>query len=233
MHLIALHDSAGSNNPLGVSANYDRLAFAPYFIFKDLITIFIFMWVLSLFVFFVPNVLGDSENYVMANPMQTPPAIVPEWYLLPFYAILRSIPNKLIGVIAMFSAILIILTMAFGDLAKLRGIQFKPLNKAMFFIFVGNLILLMVLGAKHVESPFIEIGQIATLVYFLYFVVTIPMSTIFENSINEFYTQIKGKLSKFYKSTQYYNNNTPYPHNFIYKKLHLSHLVNKIAEIGK
>ena len=202
MHLIALHDSAGSNNPLGVSGNYDRLPFAPYFIFKDLITIFIFMWVLSLLVFFVPNVLGDSENYVMANPMQTPPAIVPEWYLLPFYAILRSIPNKLIGVIAMFSAILIILTMTFGDLAKLRGIQFKPLNKIMFFIFVGNLFLLMVLGAKHVESPFIEIGQIATLVYFSYFVVTIPMSTIFENSINEFYTQIKSRLSKSHKSTQ-------------------------------
>ena len=202
MHLIALHDSAGSNNPLGVSGNYDRLPFAPYFIFKDLITIFIFMWVLSLLVFFVPNVLGDSENYVMANPMQTPPAIVPEWYLLPFYAILRSIPNKLIGVIAMFSAILVILTMTFGDLAKLRGIQFKPLNKVMFFIFVGNLLLLMVLGAKHVESPFIEIGQIATLVYFSYFVVTIPMSTIFENSINEFYTQIKSRLSKSHKSTQ-------------------------------
>jgi len=202
MHLIALHDSAGSGNPLGVSGSYDRVPFAPYFVFKDLITIFIFMWVLSLFVFFIPNVLGDSENYVMANPMQTPPAIVPEWYLLPFYAILRSIPNKLIGVIAMFSAILIILSMTFGDLAKLRGIQFKPLNKTMFFIFVGNLLLLMVLGAKHVESPFIEIGQIATLVYFSYFVITIPMSTIFENSINEFYTQIKGKMSKFSKSTQ-------------------------------
>ena len=202
MHLIALHDSAGSNNPLGISSNYDKIAFHPYFIFKDLITIFIFMWVLSLLVFFVPNVLGDSENYVMANPMQTPPAIVPEWYLLPFYAILRSIPNKLIGVIAMFSAILVILTMTFGDLAKLRGIQFKPLNKVMFFIFVGNLLLLMVLGAKHVESPFIEIGQIATLVYFSYFVVTIPMSTIFENSINEFYTQIKSRLSKSHKSTQ-------------------------------
>jgi ubiquinol-cytochrome c reductase cytochrome b subunit len=102
----------------------------------------------------------------------------------------------------MFSAILIILTMTFGDLAKLRGIQFKPLNKTMFFIFVGNLLLLMVLGAKHVESPFIEIGQIATLVYFSYFVVTVPMSTIFENSINEFYTQVKGKLSRFYNSTK-------------------------------
>lgn len=191
MHLIALHDSAGSNNPLGISANYDKIAFHPYFIFKDIITIFIFMWVLSLFVFFMPNLLGDSENYVMANPMQTPPAIVPEWYLLPFYAILRSIPNKLLGVIAMFSAILILLTMPFSDLGKLRGIQFKPLNKTIFFIFVANLLLLMILGAKHVETPFIELGQIATLVYFLFFIVMVPMAGIFENSINEFYTQVK------------------------------------------
>ena len=191
MHLIALHDSAGSNNPLGISSNYDKVAFHPYFIFKDIITIFIFMWVLSLFVFFMPNVLGDSDNYVMANPMQTPPAIVPEWYLLPFYAILRSIPNKLLGVIAMLSAILILLTMPFSDLGKLRGIQFKPLNKTIFFIFVANLLLLLVLGAKHVETPFIELGQIATLIYFLFFIVLVPMAGIFENSINEFYTQVK------------------------------------------
>ena len=131
----------------------------------------------------------------------------------------------------MFSAILIILTMAFGDLAKLRGIQFKPLNKAMFFIFVGNLLLLMVLGAKHVESPFIEIGQIATLVYFGYFVVTVPMSTIFENSINEFYTQIKGKLSKFYKSTQYYNQTPPAPYNFVTKELKSGLTLAELAEV--
>lgn len=198
MHLISLHDSAGSNNPLGVSGNYDRVPFAPYFIFKDIITIFIFMWVLSLFVFFVPNVLGDSENYVMANAMQTPPAIVPEWYLLPFYAILRSIPNKLIGVIAMFSAILILLAMPFSDLAKLRGIQFKPLKKTFFFIFIGNLLLLMVLGAKHVESPYIEFGQITTLVYFVYFLLTIPMNSLFENSISEFYISIKHTFSRLY-----------------------------------
>jgi len=191
MHLISLHDSAGSGNPLGVSSNYDKIPFHPYFTFKDLITVFIFMWVLSLFVFFVPNVLGDSENYVVANPMQTPPAIVPEWYLLPFYAILRSIPNKLMGVIAMFSAILIILTTVIADLSKLRGLQFKPLNKVMFFLFVSNLLLLMVLGAKHVESPYIEIGQLATLFYFAYFIVIIPVTTIFENSINEFYTTVK------------------------------------------
>jgi ubiquinol-cytochrome c reductase cytochrome b subunit len=197
MHLISLHDSAGSNNPLGVSGNYDRLPFAPYFIFKDLITIFIFMWVLSLFVFFLPNVLGDSENYVVANPMQTPPAIVPEWYLLPFYAILRSIPNKLIGVVAMFSAILVLLLMAFGDLGKLRGSQFKPISKTAFFIFVGNLLLLMVLGAKHVESPFIELGQIGTLAYFGYFLISVPLTSLFENSFSDLYINIKGSFSKF------------------------------------
>jgi len=185
MHLIALHDSAGSGNPLGVSGNYDRLPFAPYFIFKDLITIFIFILVLSMFVFFMPNLLGDSENYVMANPMQTPPAIVPEWYLLPFYAILRSIPNKLLGVIAMFSAILILLVMPFTDLSRSRGIQFKPLSKAAFFIFVGNFLILMELGAKHVESPFIEFGQICTVIYFAHFLIIVPLISLLENSLIE------------------------------------------------
>jgi ubiquinol-cytochrome c reductase cytochrome b subunit len=183
MHLIALHDSAGSGNPLGVSGNYDRLPFAPYFLFKDLITIFLFIFVLSLFVFFMPNVLGDSENYVVANPMQTPPAIVPEWYLLPFYAILRSIPNKLLGVIAMLSAILVILAMPFTDLSRSRGIQFRPLSKIAFYIFVANFLILMVLGAKHVESPFIEFGQISTVIYFSHFLIIVPFISLIENSL--------------------------------------------------
>jgi ubiquinol-cytochrome c reductase cytochrome b subunit len=185
MHLIALHDSAGSGNPLGVSGNYDRLPFAPYYIFKDLITIFIFILVLSIFVFYMPNLLGDSENYVVANPMQTPPAIVPEWYLLPFYAILRSIPNKLLGVIAMFSAILILLIMPLTDMSRSRGIQFRPLSKIAFFIFVANFIILMLLGAKHVESPFIEFGQISTILYFLYFLILVPSISLLENSLVE------------------------------------------------
>ena len=183
MHLIALHDSSGSSNPLGVSGNYDRLPFHPYYIFKDLITIFLFIIILSIFVFFMPNVLGDSENYVMANPMQTPPAIVPEWYLLPFYAILRSIPNKLLGVIAMFAAILALLLMPFTDLSKLRGNQFRPLSKIAFFIFVANFLILMQLGAKHVESPFIEFGQISTVLYFAHFIVIVPCITLLENSL--------------------------------------------------
>ena len=183
MHLIALHDTAGSSNPLGVSGNYDRLPFAPYFLFKDLITIFIFIFVLSLFVFFMPNVLGDSENYIMANPMQTPPAIVPEWYLLPFYAILRSIPNKLLGVIAMFSAILTIMLLPITDLGRFKGLQFRPLSKIAFYIFVANFFVLMQLGAKHVESPFIEFGQISTVLYFAHFLFIVPVVSILENTL--------------------------------------------------
>ena len=195
MHLIALHDSSGSGNPLGVSANYDRLPFSPYFLFKDLITIFIFIIILSVFVFFMPNVLGDSENYVMANPMQTPPAIVPEWYLLPFYAILRSIPNKLLGVIAMFSAILALLCMPYTDLSRLRGIQFRPLSKIAFFLFIANFLILMQLGAKHVESPFIELGQISTALYFAHFLVIVPMVTLIENSLVDLATNEKSKYT--------------------------------------
>ena len=182
MHVIALHDTAGSSNPLGVSGNYDRITFAPYYLFKDLITIFILIFVLSMFVFFMPNVLGDSENYIMANPMQTPPAIVPEWYLLPFYAILRSIPNKLLGVIAMLSAILIILILPLTDKGIFKGLQFRPLTKFAFWIFVANVIVLLILGGKHVEDPYIVAGQVTTMIYFSYFLVIIPVLSIIENT---------------------------------------------------
>nr|YP_010734775.1 apocytochrome b [Diaporthe caulivora]WEH01748.1 apocytochrome b [Diaporthe caulivora] len=183
MHMIALHDTAGSGNPLGLSGNYDRIPMAPYYLFKDLITIFIFIFVLSIFVFFMPNVLGDSDNYIMANPMQTPPAIVPEWYLLPFYAILRSIPNKLLGVIAMLSAILIILALPIVDLGRSRGLQFRPISKIAFFIFVANFLILMQIGAKHVEDPFILLGQISTILYFGHFLFIIPGVSLLENTL--------------------------------------------------
>lgn len=189
MHLIAMHDTVGSSNPLGISGNYDRLPFAPYFIFKDLVTIFIFFIVLSVFVFFMPNALGDSENYVMANPMQTPPAIVPEWYLLPFYAILRSIPNKLLGVIAMFASILALMVMPITDLSKLRGVQFRPLSKVAFYVFVANFLILMQIGQKHVETPFIEFGQISTVIYFAHFFVIVPVVSLIENSLVELATK--------------------------------------------
>nr|YP_010183893.1 apocytochrome b [Coccidioides immitis]QVG62016.1 apocytochrome b [Coccidioides immitis] len=183
MHLIAMHDTVGSGNPLGVSGNYDRLPFAPYYIFKDLVTIFLFIFVLSIFVFFMPNVLGDCENYVPANPMQTPSAIVPEWYLLPFYAILRSIPNKALGVVCMLAAILIILTLPYLDKSELRGIQFRPLSKIAFYIFVANFLILMQLGAKHVEEPFIVFGQLSTILYFSHFLIITPVISLIENTL--------------------------------------------------
>jgi ubiquinol-cytochrome c reductase cytochrome b subunit len=184
-HLIVIHETAGASNPLGVPGYYDRIPFAPYYLFKDLITIFIFFFVLSVFVFFMPNVLGDCENYVVANPMQTPAAIVPEWYLLPFYAILRSIPNKLLGVLAMLSALLILLVLFKADLGWTKGLQFRPLSKIFFYLFVANFLILMQLGAKHVETPFIELGQISTALYFGYFIIIMPVVSILENTLSD------------------------------------------------
>jgi len=180
--MIALHES-GSNNPVGVTGNLDRLAMHPYFIFKDLVTIVAFFLVLSLFVFYAPNVLGHSDNYIPANPMQTPASIVPEWYLLPFYAILRSIPNKLLGVLAMIAAILVLFLMPIVDLSRLRGNAFKPFSKIAFAIFAVNFLLLMWLGSQHVESPYVEIGQICTAYYFAHFLIIIPAVSVFENTL--------------------------------------------------
>lgn len=194
MHLIALHDTAGSGNPLGIAGTYDRVPFAPYFLFKDLITIFIFFFVLSFFVFFMPNVLGDSDNYIMANPMQTPAAIVPEWYLLPFYAILRSIPNKLLGVITMFAAILVLLTLPFTDLGRSRGFQFRPLSKLAFYLFAVVFITLGRLGSVHVEDPFILMGQIYALAYFGYFLIILPGISILENSLMDIANESKSDV---------------------------------------
>jgi ubiquinol-cytochrome c reductase cytochrome b subunit len=120
----------------------------------------------------------------MANPMQTPSAIVPEWYLLPFYAILRSIPNKLLGVITMFAALLVLLVLPWVDLGKTKGFQFRPLNKIGFYIFIANFLILLVIGAKHVEDPYVLIGQCATIFYFSYFFIIIPLFSWIENNIS-------------------------------------------------
>jgi ubiquinol-cytochrome c reductase cytochrome b subunit len=131
----------------------------------------------------MPNLLGDSENYIMANPMQTPPAIIPEWYLLPFYAILRSIPNKLLGVLTMFGALVAIMLLPITDLGRSKGSQFRPLNKFIFYIFTFNFLILMWLGAKHVESPFIEFGQLSTVLYFMFFIFITPFISLVENTL--------------------------------------------------
>jgi ubiquinol-cytochrome c reductase cytochrome b subunit len=181
-HLITLHFH-GSNNPNGVNSNGDRYAFHPYFVFKDLVTIFAFFLVLSVFVFFFPNALGHSDNYIPADPMVTPASIVPEWYLLPFYAILRSIPNKLLGVLAMFGSLLILLVLPLTDLSRLRGSKFRPFYKLANWVFFSMFILLMWIGAQHPEEPFVQIGQIATAYYFAHFLVIVPMIGIIENTL--------------------------------------------------
>lgn len=190
LHLIALH-THGSSNPLGITGNIDRIAFHPYFSFKDLITVFVFIFILCLFVFFSPNTLGHPDNYIPGNPMVTPASIVPEWYFLPFYAILRSVPNKLGGVIAMFGALIILLLLPILDRSLYRGLAFKPLSKFFFWLFIFNFILLGNIGHLHVEIPFINLGIYSTIAYFSYFLIIIPLISSLENIL--FYL---GRFSK-------------------------------------
>lgn len=182
VHLLTLHQN-GSGNPLGVTSHYDRLAIAPYFIFKDAVTLAFAAFVLSLLVFYTPNLLGHSDNYIVANPIVTPGSIVPEWYLLPFYAILRSIPSKVGGVCAMLGALLVLLLIPLLDTARLRGNQFRPLGRFLFWVFVADFFMLGWLGSQHVEAPFVAIGAVATCLYFAYFFLLIPLSGIMENTL--------------------------------------------------
>jgi len=187
-HLIALHIH-GSNNPNGISSNGDRYSMHPYFSFKDLVTVFLFLLALSIIVFYYPNLLGHSDNYIQANPMSTPASIVPEWYLLPFYAILRSIPNKLIGVLAMFGSLLILLILPVVDLSRVRGNQFRPAMKVAFWFFIINFFMLMWIGAEHPESPYLEIGQISTTFYFVWFLILVPVIGLAENTLMDVATE--------------------------------------------
>jgi ubiquinol-cytochrome c reductase cytochrome b subunit len=189
-HLIALHVH-GSSNPNGVTSSGDRYAMHPYFIFKDLVTIIAFFLVLSIIVFFYPNLLGHSDNYIPADPMVTPASIVPEWYLLPYYAILRSIPNKLLGVLAMFGSLLILLILPLTDLSRIRGNQFRPAMKLAFWFFVVDFFILMWIGSQHPNSPYVEIGQFATTFYFAWFLVIVPFIGLSENTLIDIATSSK------------------------------------------
>jgi len=189
-HMIALH-LHGSNNPNGLTSNGDRFAMYPYFIFKDLVTIFAFFLALSIIVFYYPNLMGHSDNYIPANPMVTPSSIVPEWYLLPFYAILRSIPNKLLGVLAMFGSLLILLILPFVDFSRSRGNKMlNPINIAFFTVFVCNLLILGLVGANHATEPFILLGQVCTAIYFLYFLFIVPVLSILQNTFFDLATTL-------------------------------------------
>jgi ubiquinol-cytochrome c reductase cytochrome b subunit len=173
IHLAVLHQN-GSNNPLGINGATDKISFFPYFVFKDLFSWLIIGLLFSLFVYFMPNYLGHTDNYIEANPMVTPAHIVPEWYFLPMYAILRSIPHKLGGVIAMFAALLILLVLPYVGVSETRSSTFRILHRYFFWVFLLNFIILGWIGGCAPESPYLEIGQIATLFYFGYFVAIIP-----------------------------------------------------------
>nr|YP_010865777.1 cytochrome b [Sclomina parva]WGT89729.1 cytochrome b [Sclomina parva]WGT89807.1 cytochrome b [Sclomina parva] len=173
IHLLFLHQT-GSNNPMGLKSNLDKIPFHPYFSIKDLAGMTITMMLFIMLTLLEPRLLGDPENFIPASPLVTPVHIQPEWYFLFAYAILRSIPNKLGGVIAMVVSIAIIAMLPFTNKNKFQGLTFYPINQILFWSFVSILMMLTWIGAKPVEDPFILTGQILTVVYFMYFIVN-PM----------------------------------------------------------
>ncbi len=182
IHLSLLH-SDGSNNPLGLNKSIDTVPFYPYFYVKDLLAFLILILFFSFFLFFAPNVLGHSDNYIPANPLVTPPHIVPEWYFLPFYAILRSIPDKLGGVAAMIGAILVLGLLPVFNFSEVRSSKFRPIFSIFYWLFTVNFLILGWIGQKPVESPYIEIGMGATLFYFLFLLILLPLIGIIEHKL--------------------------------------------------
>nr|YP_010852780.1 cytochrome b [Delias berinda]WGL40147.1 cytochrome b [Delias berinda] len=179
IHLLFLHQT-GSNNPLGINSNLDKIPFHPYFTFKDLIGFMIMLFILITLTLMNPYLLGDPDNFIPANPLVTPIHIQPEWYFLFAYAILRSIPNKLGGVVALIMSILILIILPFTFNKKIQGNQFYPLNQIIFWSMITTIILLTWIGARPVETPFILIGQILTVIYFSYYIFNPIISKIWD-----------------------------------------------------
>jgi ubiquinol-cytochrome c reductase cytochrome b subunit len=187
LHLWALH-RFGSNNPIGIDAKgpQDKIPFHPYYTFKDMYGLGLFLILFSVFVFFAPNILGEAINYIPANPLSTPEHIVPEWYFLPYYAILRSvdfdlfyiIPAKLLGVILMFGSLLILLILPWLDRSPVRSATFRPLYKIFFWIFVADCFVLGYIGANPPEGIHLIVGKIATFYYFLHFGIVFVLSYV-------------------------------------------------------
>nr|QNE85835.1 cytochrome b [Microphor holosericeus] len=168
IHLLFLHQT-GSNNPLGLNSNSNKIPFHPYFSFKDIVGFIVMMMFLTLLTLINPYLLGDPDNFIPANPLVTPIHIQPEWYFLFAYAILRSIPNKLGGVIALVASIAILVILPPTHLSKFRGIQFYPINQILFWIMVITVLLLTWIGARPVETPYVIVGQLLTIIYFSYY----------------------------------------------------------------
>ncbi|MSO96763.1 MAG: cytochrome b [Rhodospirillaceae bacterium] len=175
LHVWALH-IPGSNNPLGIEVGpADKIPFHPYYTIKDVFGIGVFLLVYFAVVFWGPNMLGDPLNYVVANPLVTPPHIVPEWYYLPFYAILRAIPDKLLGVIAMFGSILVLFVVPWLDTSRVRSANFRPVYRVFFWLFIINGMVLGWCGSQLPEGLPLIVGRICTLYYFLFFFVLMPV----------------------------------------------------------
>nr|YP_010491915.1 cytochrome b [Oraesia emarginata]UWM92701.1 cytochrome b [Oraesia emarginata] len=182
IHLLFLHQT-GSNNPLGLNSNYDKIPFHPFFTFKDLIGAIMLLFFLIMLTLTNPYLLGDPDNFIPANPLVTPVHIQPEWYFLFAYAILRSIPNKLGGVVALIMSILILIILPFTFNKKIQGIQFYPINQLLFWSLVTMIILLTWIGARPVEDPYIITGQLLTIFYFSYFIINPLTNKYWDNLI--------------------------------------------------
>nr|YP_010952630.1 cytochrome b [Sphinx ligustri]WMQ52976.1 cytochrome b [Sphinx ligustri] len=185
IHLLFLHQT-GSNNPLGMNSNLDKIPFHPFFTYKDLIGFIIMIFLLTMLTLINPYLLGDPDNFIPANPLVTPIHIQPEWYFLFAYAILRSIPNKLGGVIALVMSILILIILPLTFNKKMQGLQFYPLNQMLFWIFIIMIVLLTWIGARPVEIPYIITGQILTILYFSYFIINPLLSKYWDKLIFNF-----------------------------------------------
>ncbi len=181
LHIWALH-VPGNNNPIGISvkSKQDTVPFHPYITVKDAFSLSIFLILFSYFIFFAPNVLGHADNYIPANPLVTPAHIVPEWYMLPFYAILRAVPDKLGGVILMFSAIFILFLLPWLDTSKVRSARYRPLFRQFFALFIIDCLLLGYLGAMPAEGIYVVLARVGTVYYFAHFLIILPLLGIVE-----------------------------------------------------